>query len=89
MNIFNHRPPCEGQPGCESWEDNKISNAMAWSSDLIGATPLCKRESWMTKVVIYVWADCGCCLFWRGVALGACAGGAAAVTLFTTITQLM
>ena len=38
-------------------------------------------EHWSARLSNYFWPwnDCGCCLFYRGVTIGACLGGAAGV----------
>jgi len=43
---------------------------------------------WTSKVVDYLWPwnDCGCCLFFRGVTIGACIGVATGVSLAKLFT---
>lgn len=63
------------------WEDNWLSNALAWASDTFMPNACENPEGWMTRVSIYFWAECPCCLFWRGALFGATIGGAAALVV--------
>ena len=58
------------------WEDNSLSNALAWGSDTFLPASWCGlRPHWTGAVVNYLWTDCTCCLcarfFFLGVALAA------------------
>ena len=67
--------PEEGEP---DWEDNSVSNGMAALSNIF-LPKWCKKEShWTIIVANYFWAECSCCLFWRGVVVGGLLGGASA-----------
>lgn len=87
QNPFRYRPPEYddfGNPIPEDeflgWEDNPVSNAMAWASDTLMPSACQAEDGYMVKLVIYLWADCSCCLFWRGAVLGSLVTLALAVT---------
>lgn len=74
-NPFTYRPALpEDHEDYSGWADNWLSNGMAWASDTF--TPgWCKSEDhWTRHVVDFLWADCGCCLAFRGLVLGAIFG---------------
>lgn len=59
-------------PDVDDWEDNSLSNTMAWASDKVLGSQFCgDPDGWPVRLVNYLWADCSCCLFFRGVAVGA------------------
>lgn len=68
MNPFKYRPKNEDDPG---WEDNWISNALAYASDLVIPNWCSNEDGWPIKLTLYLWADCSCCLLFRGIVLGA------------------
>lgn len=76
MNMpWNYRPP-EGEPyefdepkednGHTDWEDNWVSNSIAWASVKLGL------DGWgvLHAVANPFWTDCPTCLFWRGLLVG-------------------
>ena len=72
MNPFRYRP----EEGGLDWEDRAGSNLLAWLSDTL-LPRWCKSENhWTAKFAFYFWAECACCLFWRGGALGFMTGAA-------------
>lgn len=63
------------------WEDNPVSNTMAWLSDAL-VPSWCETEfHWTTRVLDMFWTTCACCLFYRGIALGAALGVIGTVAL--------
>jgi hypothetical protein len=58
----------------DDWEYNGLSNSMAWFSDTFWPKACKEPDHWTTKVVLYLWADCACCLFFRGALLGLATG---------------
>lgn len=76
MNPFKHRPALEHHDvQFEDWEDNALSNFMAWFSDTTGLSTVAQNpDSFMTRLTLYLWSDCPTCLFWRGVTVGAVVG---------------
>ena len=66
QNPFKYLPadPDDG------WEDNPVSNTLAWLSEKLLPTWCKAPDHWTVKLVLYLWADCSCCLFFRGVTLG-------------------
>lgn len=73
MNPFKYRPEQADYEFADAideeftyWEDNAISNAMAWASVQIGMD----QYEWPSKVTNWMWTDCATCLAWRGIAVG-------------------
>jgi hypothetical protein len=54
----------------EDWEDNPISNTMAWTSATFVPDWCQTEEHWTSRFVNYVFTTCPCCMFWRGFFLG-------------------
>jgi hypothetical protein len=74
MTPFNYRPDHTGEDEPMDWEDNAVSNAMAWVSDRLFPRWCKSQEHWTNKVADYFWAQCACCLFFRGVLAGVAIG---------------
>lgn len=74
VNPFKYRPKHGGEdPDVEDmeWEDNALSNFMAWMSQQWPFEPMCNTEqSTTSRIANYLYTDCPCCLFWRGVSVG-------------------
>lgn len=85
-NPVKYRPT---MTALEGWEDTPVSNAMAWASDTFGLSEFCERStSPLVRLTVYLWADCACCMFVRGIAVGF--GLAAAVlALILTVWYLI
>jgi hypothetical protein len=67
-NPFKYRPTDADVKG--DWEDNAVSNFLAWASQVF-IEPWCNTpEHWTSKISGYFWAECPCCLFFRGVLIG-------------------
>lgn len=67
LNPFTYRPV---DPEDIDWENNAISNAMAWASPALCAT----EKQWAVRLTLYFYTTCACCLLLRGVILGLVAG---------------
>jgi hypothetical protein len=52
------------------WEDNGLSNALAWASVTFVPTWCQNEEHWTSRVAAYVWTSCPCCAFFRGITIG-------------------
>lgn len=77
--MLKFRPAPDAE---DHWEDNWLSNAMAWVSEKL-FPDWCKNSNhWTVRLVLYLWADCSCCLFFRGVAVGAIVGLALGLAFF-------
>jgi hypothetical protein len=62
------------------WEDNAVSNSLAWASDKV-LPRWCKAEGhWTIRLANLFWAECACCLWWRGAAVGLFVGAVVGVT---------
>lgn len=83
-NPFTYRPR-EDLEELE-WEDNWVSNFMAWASDNTLPEDMCEGDEewqhWSSKIANYFWAECSCCLFFRGVFLGAASMFSLVVIIF-------
>lgn len=69
----------EGDPnpgGPTEWEDNALSNLFAHASYKLVPTWCQTPEHFTSKLTQYLFTDCPCCLFWRGIVVGAVIGGA-------------
>lgn len=66
--MWNHRPDPEiDEP---DWEDNALSNSMA----RLSPPQWCQSEDhWTYRLADHLWAECSCCMFFRGAVVGACA----------------
>lgn len=79
MKPWEYRPDLgdytyEAEDEPESWEDNLVSNTLAWVSDTFWPSACKGADHWTVRLVLYLWADCACCLFFRGVTFGATLG---------------
>ena len=68
-SAFTYRgDPNPGSP--VEWEDNALSNTMAWASHKLTPAWCQSPGHWSSRLSAYLWSDCPCCLFFRGVVLG-------------------
>ena len=54
----------------EDWEDNPISNALAWGSSTILPDWCQTPEHWTTRFANHLFTTCPCCMIWRGIFVG-------------------
>jgi len=54
----------------EDWEDNPISNMLAWSSATFMPDWCQTEEHWTSRLANYLFTSCPCCMFYRGFFLG-------------------
>ena len=79
MNPFKYRPEhlvrdpdLPEAPDDIEWEDNAISNFMAWFSQLPPLEPMCNEKEYLSsRFANYFYTSCPCCLFYRGLIIGA------------------
>jgi len=57
------------------WEDNWLSNAFAWVSYVFIPDWCQTPEHFSSRFTQYLFTDCPCCLFWRGLVFGYVVGG--------------
>jgi hypothetical protein len=82
-----------GDPDPDSqvqWEDNWLSNNMAWFSHKFLPAWCQTPEHWTSRFAAHIWTDCPCCLAFRGLALGGIGGfiiGAILVALIWLISN--
>jgi hypothetical protein len=72
MNPFRYRPPpVDPNDGeTDEWEDNAISNFMAWGSRTFLPKWCDTPEHWTSRLSGYFHTSCPCCLWFRGVIVG-------------------
>jgi hypothetical protein len=66
------------------WEDNWLSNTLAWGSYKLLPGWCQTEEHWTSRVTQYLFTDCPCCLLFRGLSLGFI-GGVFLVTMLTFV----
>jgi len=71
------------------WEDNWLSNAMAWVS-YFALSDWCQTpEHFSSRLTRYLFTDCPCCLLWRGLALGYLVGGVVGFLVASLVMGLL
>jgi len=73
-NPFTFRPeypdwPEDAEPNVD-WEDNWLSNAMAYFSQRLVPIWCDSPEHWTSRMTGYLWTSCPCCLTFRGLIVG-------------------
>lgn len=68
---WTYRPESPEDP---DWEDNAVSNTMAWVSSILMPSWCSHEDHWTAKVTGYLWAECSCCLSIRWLIVGAVLG---------------
>lgn len=68
-NPFTFRP-AEAADDVKDWENNWASNAIAWFSQVFLRSWCDNEDHWSAKFADYFFAECPCCLLWRGFGLG-------------------
>jgi hypothetical protein len=64
------------EPGTPvEWEDNFLSNTFAWASYVLVPDWCQTPEHFTSRFTQYLFTDCPCCLFWRGLTFGYVVGG--------------
>jgi hypothetical protein len=56
------------------WEDNAISNAMAWASYRFTPAWCQSKTHWTSRIAQYLFTDCPCCQLFRGLVVGLLVG---------------
>lgn len=56
------------------WEDNWLSNSLAWFSYKFLGRWCQTEEHWTSAMTRYLFTDCPCCLLFRGFSLGGVIG---------------
>ena len=84
INPFRFRPETpDNAPGPEAddldggtgnWQDNWLSNAMAWGSRAFFPSWCDTPRHWTSRVTDYFHTSCPCCLFFRGTTIGVVLG---------------
>ncbi|WP_157020438.1 hypothetical protein [Paracoccus sp. 228] len=91
INPFKFRPETPNKEpeaeaatldgGTGDWEDNWISNFMAWASRAFLPSWCDTPGHWTSKLMQYFHTSCPCCLFFRGIAIGLAFGLAVGLTI--------
>jgi hypothetical protein len=64
-------PQGDPDPGSPvDWEDNWLSNLMAWVSFRFLKKWCQTPEHWTSRVTQYLFTDCPCCILFRGITVG-------------------
>ena len=56
------------------WEDNGLSNTLAWASYRLTPSWCQTEDHWTSRVTQTLFTDCPCCLLFRGLVIGAVFG---------------
>jgi len=65
------RPEDDPHPGSPvEWTDNWLSNFFAWGSKTFTPSWCQSKDHWSSRITQYVFTDCPCCLFFRGLIIG-------------------
>ena len=74
VNPFKYRPEHGGEDRDVEdmdWEDNWVSNLMAWVSQHWPFEPMCNMPDRLSsRIAGYFYTDCPCCLYWLGFVIG-------------------
>lgn len=78
-NPFRYRPPDQEDVDhdgktVDDWEDNALSNALAWASATFVPFWCQTPEHWTSRLASYLFTTCPCCGLFRGLVLGVIAG---------------
>ena len=52
------------------WEDNPLSNFLAWGSATFTPNWCQNEQHWTTRFTMWLWTSCPCCMFGRGFIIG-------------------
>jgi hypothetical protein len=67
--------------GPVEWEDNRLSNTLAWASYRFAPDWCQTPEHFTSRLTQHLFTDCPCCLLFRGVAIGVLLGSSVATLL--------
>jgi hypothetical protein len=79
MTPFDYRPESSED---EDWADNWLSNSLAYLSDRFIPKWCQNGDHWTVRITLYLWADCACCLFFRGVTAGVSLAASVAALIY-------
>lgn len=68
---WTYRPASEDDL---DWEDNAVSNTMAWLSDKLTPTWCSDEDHWTVRLTAPLWAECYCCVAFRWTIIGVIIG---------------
>jgi len=54
----------------DDWEDNALSNFLAWSSQTFLKNWCQTEEHWTSRFANYLYTSCPCCMVFRGLTIG-------------------
>src|SRR6187401_3140961 len=70
------------------WEDNWLSNNLAWISYHWFPTWCQTEDHWTSRVTQYLFTDCPCCILFRGLSIGFGIGFLAATFILVGILMI-
>jgi hypothetical protein len=80
-----------GDPDPDSpveWEDNGLSNFMAWFSHRFLRSWCQTPQHWTSRLTQYLWTDCPCCLLFRGIVVGLVEGVVLGIVIGVVVTNI-
>jgi hypothetical protein len=93
-NPFRYRP--DQQPDIDhdgkvvdDWEDNALSNAMAWASLTFTPNWCQTPEHWTSRFALSLFTTCPCCMIFRGLTLGFIIGSALWVNVMLIVIAMI
>lgn len=88
-NPFTYRPSPDADVDHDGnvpdWEDNALSNGLAWASTVFTPTWCQNEQHWTARFAASLFTTCPCCMIFRGIAIGFTLG----VTLCLISTLLL
>jgi hypothetical protein len=54
----------------DDWEDNALSNSLAWASQTFLKNWCQTPEHWTSRFANYLYTSCPCCMIFRGLTIG-------------------
>lgn len=74
VNPFRYRPSpstdTDGDGEIADWEDNALSNFLAWGSVTFTPTWCQNEKHWSARFANTLFTTCPCCMVFRGIVIG-------------------
>lgn len=71
------------------WEDNWLSNMMAWISYKFLPRWCQTEEHWTSRTTQFLFTDCPCCLLFRGISIGLFLGMSLSVVVCVSLAAAL
>jgi hypothetical protein len=73
-NPFTYRPGPDADVDHDGkvpdWEDNALSNGLAWASTVFTPTWCQNEQHWSARFANTLFTSCPCCMIFRGITIG-------------------